>query len=88
MTNRSRIALTVLLGAVGGGVCGYLFLTERGSEIRADLEPRLKDVIAEMKRLRATVEDVVATASEGWESIGNLVAAERAPEISADETRH
>ncbi len=89
MTKESRVALTVLLGAIGGGLCGYLFLTERGSRLRAELEPTLKDIIADVRSLGATVEEAMTTASEGWDAIGRLVADERGQGAASDaETRH
>lgn len=38
-------------GAVVGGVCGFLFLTERGRRVRENLEPRLSALVNELQRV-------------------------------------
>lgn len=53
MEDRTSIVIGALAGAVIGGAVGYLLFTERGRRLRADLEPRIMDVIAEFGRAKA-----------------------------------
>jgi hypothetical protein len=71
--DRGRIAIAIGVGAVVGGVAGYLFLTERGREVRDGLEPRLNEVLGEVDRLRATFERTRSAVSEGWRSFNQLM---------------
>ena len=56
MNDRSAILLGALAGALLGGACGFLFLTERGRQIREDLEPRLSELVNEFQRVRLTAD--------------------------------
>ena len=57
MDERSTILLSALLGAIAGGCVGYLFLTEEGRRLRADLEPKLADLLTEVGKARSVVSD-------------------------------
>jgi hypothetical protein len=69
---RSRVLMAACLGAVAGGVWGYLYLTESGRHLRDQLEPRLDDLIGEMTRVRGTVEKARTAANEGWRSLSDI----------------
>lgn len=73
MNDQSRIATAVVLGAVAGGILGYLYLTESGQGFRRQLEPHLDDVITEIRRLRGTVEKAKRAAAEGLESLNEVL---------------
>ncbi len=72
MDNRSRILLSSFIGALAGGIAGYLYLTDDGRRMRARLEPGLDDVIREVRRLRSSVEKARLAAEEGWRTIESL----------------
>ena len=72
MDERSRVLMTTCLGAVVGGVCGWLYLTESGRKLREQIEPRLDDLIGEMTRVRGTVEKARTAANEGWRSLNDI----------------
>jgi hypothetical protein len=63
-SNRALIAATV--GAVAGGIAGYMLFTERGRELRRRLEPAIEDLARELVHLRGTVNRAMGVASEGW----------------------
>jgi hypothetical protein len=69
---RSRVLVAACVGAVVGGVCGWLYLTESGRYVREQLEPRLDDLIGEMTRVRGTVEKARTAANEGWRSLSDI----------------
>jgi len=65
-----------LLGAVVGGVCGWLYMTENGRRIRDQIEPKLDDFVNEIGRLRGTVEKARTAASEGLRSLNEVTGAQ------------
>jgi hypothetical protein len=64
--------MSACVGAVVGGVCGWLYLTESGRYVREQIEPRLDDLIGEMTRVRGTVEKARSAANEGWRSLSDI----------------
>jgi hypothetical protein len=64
--NNSRDMAATIVGAVIGGVAGYLFFTERGRRVRRQIEPALEDFSRELMSFRTTVQEVGGVASVGW----------------------
>lgn len=50
MSERNHAAWAVALGAVVGGAVAYLFLTENGRKLRAQMEPRIGELINELDK--------------------------------------
>ena len=48
--------MATFLGAVVGGVWGWLYMTENGRRVRDQIEPQLDDFMNELTRMRGTVE--------------------------------
>lgn len=72
MDERSRVLMATLMGAAVGGVCGWLYMTENGRRVRDQIEPKLDDFMAELTRLRGTVEKATSAANEGWRSLNDV----------------
>lgn len=72
MDDRSRVFLSAVLGAIAGGIGGYLFLTEDGSRVRERLEPGMDEVLRELRHLRSAVDKARLAAQEGWTAIEDL----------------
>jgi gas vesicle protein len=72
MDNSRAIAATVV-GAVVGGVAGYLFFTDRGRSIRRQIEPALDDFTRELMSFRTTVQKASGVASEGWKLLNEAL---------------
>lgn len=72
---RSRVLLATCLGAVVGGVWGWLYMTENGRRVRDQIEPKLDDWMHELTRVRGTVEKARSVASEGWRSLNDVTGA-------------
>lgn len=72
MEERSRVLLATLLGAVAGGVWGWLYLTEGGRRVRSQIEPKLDDFVRELHNVRGTVEKARTAANEGWRSLNEI----------------
>jgi hypothetical protein len=72
---RSRVLLATVLGAVAGGVWGWLYLTQSGARIRTQIEPKLDDFVRELANVRGTVEKARVAANEGWRSLNDITGA-------------
>jgi hypothetical protein len=64
--------MATFLGAVIGGVWGWLYLTEQGRRVREQIEPKLDDFMGELSRVRGTVEKARSAANEGWRSLNDI----------------
>jgi hypothetical protein len=69
---RSRVLTATCIGAIAGGVWGWLYMTESGRRFRDQMEPRLDELINEMGRVRGTVEKARSAANEGWRSLSEI----------------
>jgi hypothetical protein len=69
---RSRVLMATLLGAVAGGVFGWLYMTEGGRRVREQIEPKLDDFMNELTRVRGTVDKARSAANEGWRSLNEI----------------
>jgi hypothetical protein len=81
--DRGRIAMAIGLGALVGGVAGYFLLTERGRQMRDELEPRLHEVLGEVDKLRTTFESTRTAVAEGWRSFNQLMEQQKSTAQSA-----
>ena len=72
MEDRSRILLSACLGAVVGGVAGYLFLTEEGRRVRERLEPGMDNVLRELRGLRSAADKAAQAVGEGIRTVEDL----------------
>lgn len=72
---RARVLTATFLGAVIGGVWGWLYMTEGGRRVRTQIEPRLDAFINEVAQLRGTVAKARTAANEGWRSLNEMTGA-------------
>ncbi len=72
MTDSNRVCWASAVGAVAGGVWGYLYLTEAGRRFRMQLEPRIDDFLNEMHRMQGTVHKAREAAGESWASLQEI----------------
>ena len=75
MDERSRVLTATVLGAIAGGVWGWLYLTQQGRRVRSQIEPKLDDFMRELHNVRGTVEKARSAANEGWRSINDVAGA-------------
>ena len=73
MSENVRVLTAVALGAVVGGVAGFLYLTENGRRFRDRVDPWLDDFLAETRRAQQTAEKVRGSATEAWQSLQGVV---------------
>lgn len=62
-----------MIGAMIGGVAGYLFFSEQGRAIRRQIEPALDDFARELNSFRSTVTKAAGVASEGWKLLNEAM---------------
>ena len=72
MDERSKVLMATLIGAVAGGVYGWLYMTEHGRRVRDQIEPKLDDFMSELTKVRGTVEKARSAANEGWRSLNEV----------------
>ncbi len=72
MDNSRAIAATIV-GAVIGGVAGYLFFTEEGRRVRRQIEPALDDFARELMSFRVTLQKAAGVANDGWNLLNDVL---------------
>ena len=77
--NNSREMAATIVGAVIGGVAGYLFFTERGRSARRQIETALEDFSRELMNFRNTVQKVAGVANESWNMVNDALGARGKP---------
>lgn len=60
MSDRNVMILGSMIGAVVGVGVGFALFTERGRQLRAELQPEIENVLREAARLTQVVEDFKA----------------------------
>jgi gas vesicle protein len=80
MDDRARVALCVGIGAVVGGVAGYLLVTERGRSVRRGLGPRVQALVDEAQELGVAFERTRRAVADGWKTF-NAIVEERQPDV-------
>jgi gas vesicle protein len=73
MDDRARVALCMGLGALAGGLAGYLLTTERGRATRVDLAPRLQALVDEAQELGTAFERTRRAVADGWKTFNEIV---------------
>jgi gas vesicle protein len=72
VTDRTKIMVAALAGALGGAVAGYLLLTKDGEELRAQVVPGLEDVIGRLQDLQASVQHARGVADQSWSALRDI----------------
>ena len=73
MEDTSQAVAATVVGAVIGGIAGYLFFTDRGRRVRRSIEPALEDIARELNSFRGTVQKAAGVASEGWRLLNDAM---------------
>jgi len=69
----SRALAASMVGAVIGGIAGYLFFTDEGRRLRRAIEPALEDFARELNSFRSTVSKAAGVATEGWKLLNEAM---------------
>jgi hypothetical protein len=73
VNSNTQAMAAAVVGAVIGGVAGYLFFTEHGRSVRRSIEPALEDLARELDHFRGTVQKAAGVASEGWKLLNDAL---------------
>jgi gas vesicle protein len=68
-----KVVTATVVGAVIGGIAGYLFFTDRGRELRRQIEPALDDIARELNSFRGTLQRAAGVANEGWKLLNDTL---------------
>lgn len=74
-----KAVTATIVGAVIGGMAGYLFFTDRGRALRRQIEPALDDFSRELNSFRITVQRAAGVAGEGWKLLNDALADDGRP---------
>lgn len=74
MRDRTAMLVGLVAGAVIGGAAGWLYLTEGGRRLRADLEPYVGDLAERAERLKVTATRAERAVLDGWRTIQDVAA--------------
>lgn len=72
-----RIAAAATVGALLGGVAGYLFLTARGRTALREIEPAVDEIRRELISLGKSMQGASGVAREGWKLLQDLIEEDR-----------
>jgi hypothetical protein len=75
MEDRSRVLVAAGVGAVVGGLWGWLYLTKSGCQARDRIEPTIDRIIDELKDARATGEKAKTAIDDGRRLLADVMAA-------------
>ena len=70
--DRSKVVLAAVVGAALGSLAGYLFLTERGRQLRRDFDVRLRAFADDLASLQATVASAGAATENGLRIVSSV----------------
>jgi hypothetical protein len=73
VADNSRAIVAAVVGAIIGGVAGYMFFTDEGRRMRRSIEPALEDFARELSSFRGTLQKAAGVASEGWKLLNETL---------------
>jgi hypothetical protein len=74
MRERTAVLVGLVAGAIGGGIAGWLYLSEEGRGLRGRLEPRLGDLAERAGALKARAGRLERAARDGWRTVQEVAA--------------
>jgi len=80
--DKLMIAMSAAVGAVAGGVAGYLFLTESGRRSLRSFQPMLDELARDLGGVGQSLHGVTGAALSGWRLFDEFV-----NEVSTGRTR-
>jgi hypothetical protein len=79
VTDKSQAIAATVVGAVLGGMAGYMFFTEKGRNLRRQLEPAIEDISRELSNFRGTLNRAMGVANDGWKVLNDVIGEGGAP---------
>jgi hypothetical protein len=79
VSDRSWGILAVTVGAVVGGLAGYLLLTEHGRTVRRQIDRVLDEASEELGQFRGTRQKAAEVGSEAWQLLNDSLGEDAGP---------
>jgi hypothetical protein len=79
VTDRTQTIAATVVGAVLGGMAGYMFFTDKGRHLRRQLEPAIEDISRELANFRGTLTRAMGVANDGWKVLNEVMGEGGAP---------
>jgi gas vesicle protein len=79
VSENSQAIAASLIGAVIGGIAGYLLFTERGRALRRQMSPALEDIARELSSFRSTVRMAADVAEESRKLLNDALGDDTRP---------
>jgi hypothetical protein len=76
VSEKSQAIAATVVGAVLGGMAGYMFFTDTGRTMRRQLEPAIDDFSRELASFRGTLQRAMGVANEGWKVLNEALGEE------------
>jgi hypothetical protein len=73
VTEKSQAVAATVVGAILGGIAGYMFFTDDGRKMRRQLEPAFDDISKEIVSFRGTLNRAMGVANEGWKVLNEAL---------------
>jgi hypothetical protein len=73
VTEKQQAMAASVVGAILGGMAGYMFFTENGRTMRRQLEPAIDDISREIASFRGTLNRAMGVANEGWKVLNQAL---------------
>ena len=73
MGEKSQAIAATVVGAVLGGMAGYMFFTDNGRTMRRQLEPAIDEFARELASFRGTLQRAMGVANEGWKILNDAL---------------
>ena len=72
MKDRFQVVVGAVVGAIVGGAAGYFFFTDRGREMRDQIDPAIAHARRELMRVQGTIATAAQLATDGLRMVHNF----------------
>lgn len=84
MRHNAHAWAVTMIGAVIGGLTGYMLFTDEGRAWRRQLEPQIEDLMREIDQFRGTVARASSAAGESWRMLHEALGEHSAQHVTPE----